>query len=278
MARYCGHCGQQNPDDGLYCDRFWDAVNATRAKAGQPLLYAVANDDCHFYPCTKTDKPCPFGEAYTVVRAAALTPAALFEAMEKGDSYASCGVDLEDVRFDGKTLYVSVPAKKGVTYTIKFITTKRGVDTGVVHTVSVASAVTVGKIVFAPAATASLTLSGEKITFAAADTPEVEVGANGTLYDGVAGGVGFTAITVAWLSQLNAFGMIAISMMLAIIAKGAETLQTRLAVPASISGIITGILLFCMLGCEFFINYRMVFRKQRGERAKHPADAGKEVA
>ena len=110
-----------------------------RAKAGQPLLYAVANDDCHFYPCTKTDKPCPFGEAYTVVRAAALTPAALFEAMEKGDSYASCGVDLEDVRFDGKTLYVSVPAKKGVTYTIKFITTKRGVDTGVVHTVSVAS-------------------------------------------------------------------------------------------------------------------------------------------
>ena len=127
------------PDDGLYNDRFWDVVNAVRAKAGQPLLYAVANDDCHFYPCTKTDKPCPFGEAYTVVRAAALTPAALFEAMEKGDSYASCGVDLEDVRFDGKTLYVSVPAKKGVTYTIKFITTKRGVDTGVVHTVGFAS-------------------------------------------------------------------------------------------------------------------------------------------
>ena len=59
--------------------------------------------------------------------------------VENRDFYASCGVDLEDVRFDGKTLYVSVPAKKGVTYTIKFITTKRGVDTGVVHTVSVPS-------------------------------------------------------------------------------------------------------------------------------------------
>ena len=59
----------------------------------------------------------------------------------------------------------------------------------------------------------------------------VASGANTTLYDGVAAGVGFTSITVAWLSQLNAFAMIAISMMLAVISKGAETLQTRLAVP-----------------------------------------------
>ena len=50
------------------------------------------------------------------------------------------------------------------------------------YAVSVDAAVTVGKIVLDPPASASLTLSGEKITFAAADTPEVEVGANGTLY------------------------------------------------------------------------------------------------
>ena len=94
----------------------------------------------------------------------------------------------------------------------------------------------------------------------------VASGANTTLYDGVAAGVGFTSITVAWLSQLNAFAMIAISMMLAVISKGAETLQTRLAVPASISDIITGILLFCMLGCEFFINYRLIFRSSKTEK------------
>ena len=87
-------------------------------------------------------------------------------------------------------------------------------------------------------------------------------GANNTLYDGVAGGVGFTSITVAWLSQLNAFAMVVISMMLAVLSKGAETLQTRMSVPASISDIITGILLFCMLGCEFFINYRLIFRNK----------------
>ena len=96
----------------------------------------------------------------------------------------------------------------------------------------------------------------------------VASGANGTLYDGVANGVGFTAITVAWLSQLNPFAMIAISMMLGILGKGAETLQTRLAVPTSISDIITGILLFCMLGCEFFINYRLIFRSGGGQKRK----------
>lgn len=85
-------------------------------------------------------------------------------------------------------------------------------------------------------------------------------GANNTLYDGVAAGAGFTAITVAWLAQLNPFGMIGISAMLAIIQKGSDTLQTRMGVPVSISDIITGILLFFMLGCEFFIHYRVIFR------------------
>ncbi len=94
----------------------------------------------------------------------------------------------------------------------------------------------------------------------------VASGANGTLYNGVADGVGFTSITVAWLSQLNAFAMVAISMMLAVLTKGAETLQTMLSVPASISDIIIGLLLFCMLGCEFFINYRMIFRSKNAAK------------
>jgi len=88
-------------------------------------------------------------------------------------------------------------------------------------------------------------------------------------YDGVAGGVGFTSITVAWLSQLNAFAMVGISGLLAVLSKGAETLQTRMAVPTSISDIITGILLFCMLGCEFFINYKLIFRGAGRKEARH---------
>ncbi len=93
-------------------------------------------------------------------------------------------------------------------------------------------------------------------------------GANGTLSSNIANGVGFTSITVAWLSQLNAFAMIVISMMLAVLTKGADTLQTSMNVPVSISNIIIGLLLFCMLGCEFFINYRLIFRgRSHGKEA-----------
>ena len=92
-------------------------------------------------------------------------------------------------------------------------------------------------------------------------------GANNTLYDGVAGGVGFTAITVAWLAQLNPFGMAAISAILAVLEKGADTLQTRMGVPVAISDVITGILLFFMLGCEFFIQYRVIVRGHEEKEA-----------
>ena len=90
-------------------------------------------------------------------------------------------------------------------------------------------------------------------------------GATNTLSKDIAGGVGFTSITVAWLSQLNAFAMVAISLMLGILTKGADTLQTVMNVPAAISDIIIGLLLFCMLGCEFFINYRLILRKKAGK-------------
>ena len=94
-------------------------------------------------------------------------------------------------------------------------------------------------------------------------------GANNTLYDGVAGGVGFTAITVAWLAQLNPFAMVVISALLAILEKGADTLQTAHAAspppsptssPASSCSV--------MLGCEFFINYQHGLPRQAEERHK----------
>ncbi|MBO4880447.1 MAG: ABC transporter permease [Firmicutes bacterium] len=95
-------------------------------------------------------------------------------------------------------------------------------------------------------------------------------GVNQTLYSNVAGGVGFTAITVCWLSQLNPFAMIVISLLLAVLSRGSSGLQTALGIPASISDIITGVILLCMLGCEFFINYRIIWR--------HKETAGKGAA
>ena len=88
----------------------------------------------------------------------------------------------------------------------------------------------------------------------------VASGANQTLYADVADGVGFTAITVAWLAQLNPFAMIIISLLFGVLSKGASSLQTGMGVPSSVSEIIKGLLLLCLLGCEFFINYRRTFR------------------
>ena len=88
-------------------------------------------------------------------------------------------------------------------------------------------------------------------------------GANHTLYDGVAGGVGFTAISVAWLAQLKPFAMIIIASMLAVLTKGSQTLNTRMQVPSTIADILTGFILLCMLGCEFFINYKISVRREK---------------
>lgn len=85
-------------------------------------------------------------------------------------------------------------------------------------------------------------------------------GADNTLYSGVAAGVGFTAITVAWLAGLNPIIMVFIAAFLAILTKGSGTIQTNFSIPASVADVLTGIILFAMLGCEFFIRYRLIFR------------------
>jgi len=85
-------------------------------------------------------------------------------------------------------------------------------------------------------------------------------GADYTLNANTAGGVGFTAITVAWLAKLNPIVMVFIAAFLAVLTKGSGTIQTNFGIPKSMADVLTGIILFFMLGCEFFINYRLIFR------------------
>ena len=88
-------------------------------------------------------------------------------------------------------------------------------------------------------------------------------GADFTLNETTAGGVGFTAITVAWLSHLNPLIMVLVSVFIAILERGAVRIQTTFMIPATISTVLIGIILFFMLACEFFINYRLVFRSRK---------------
>lgn len=94
-------------------------------------------------------------------------------------------------------------------------------------------------------------------------------GSSYTLTDNTAGGYGFTAITVAWLAKLNPFAMIVISIFLAVLKKGSNNIQTQFQIPASASEVLTGMILFFMLGCEFFINYRLIFRGSKNEEVPH---------
>jgi general nucleoside transport system permease protein len=90
-------------------------------------------------------------------------------------------------------------------------------------------------------------------------------GADYTLNEMTAGGVGFTAITVAWLGQLKPVPMLAVAFFIAVLEKGASRIQTTFAIPASASDVLVGGILFFMLACEFFINYRLIFRTKKGE-------------
>ena len=96
-------------------------------------------------------------------------------------------------------------------------------------------------------------------------------GADYTLNTGTSGGVGFTAIIVAWLAQLNPFVMILIAGLLAVLTKGSNAIQTSFRIPASAAEVLSAIILFFMLGCEFFINYRLVFRHKETEGKEETA-------
>lgn len=88
-------------------------------------------------------------------------------------------------------------------------------------------------------------------------------GADGMLSEHTAGGVGFTAITVAWLSKLNPFFMIPVSVFIALLKKGSLAVQSQMGIPASAADVLTGLILFFMLANDFFIEYRLVFRKRK---------------
>jgi simple sugar transport system permease protein len=92
-------------------------------------------------------------------------------------------------------------------------------------------------------------------------------GASRTISTSTAGGRGFTAIIVAWLAKFNTFVMILISFLLIFLEKGAIEIASRYNLNDYASQIITGIILFFILGSEFFINYKVNFRRRHsGER------------
>ncbi|MBQ7182922.1 MAG: ABC transporter permease [Clostridia bacterium] len=94
-------------------------------------------------------------------------------------------------------------------------------------------------------------------------------GTDHTLTTTITGGRGFTAVMVAWLAKFNPVWMILTSFLLVFLEKGAGDISTNFGLNKSFSDILTGIILFFIIGSEFFIQYRVSFRRHRKEDMGH---------
>lgn len=118
---YNGHPHVHNYGDSVTMgmDQVWDLLQIHYLKAGKAMLYGLATDDSHHYLEYKVGMSNP-GRGWIMVRAKALTPEALIEAMESGAFYATTGVELDEVKAEKKSLAIQVKAKPGTSYRIQF--------------------------------------------------------------------------------------------------------------------------------------------------------------
>ena len=91
-------------------------------------------------------------------------------------------------------------------------------------------------------------------------------GTDHTITRDTAGGRGFTAIMVSWLAHFDPIYMIVTSLLLAFLEKGAGQISTNFGLNDSFSEILTGIIIFFIIGSEFFINYEIKFREKEAKK------------
>ena len=86
-----------------------------------------------------------------------------------------------------------------------------------------------------------------------------------TISTKTAGGRGFTAIMVSWLAKFNPVYMILTAFLLAFLERGANEIATVYGLDQAFSDILTGVILFFIIGSEFFINYELRFHHSHKE-------------
>lgn len=84
-----------------------------------------------------------------------------------------------------------------------------------------------------------------------------------------ANNMGFTAIMVAWLAKFNPLMMILSSLLISFLTRGMGQVQTDFGITNdAVSDLVVGIIYFVVIGCEFFISYRLKFKKEKEKKAK----------
>ncbi len=90
-------------------------------------------------------------------------------------------------------------------------------------------------------------------------------GTNHTISKESAGGRGFTAIMVSWLAKFNPVYMVLTSFLIVFLEKGANSVSSTFKINDAIADIVTGVILLFIIGCEFFVNYKIVINKPSKE-------------
>ena len=93
----------------------------------------------------------------------------------------------------------------------------------------------------------------------------IAAGMDQTVTTNSVGGQGFTAIMVSWLGKFNPLFMILTSALIQVLNQGAAQISQDFNVSGALPAVITGIILFFIIGCEFFINYQLHFRGRHGQ-------------
>lgn len=91
-----------------------------------------------------------------------------------------------------------------------------------------------------------------------------------TLTEQFTGGLGFTAVITTWLARLSPIGIIGTSFSFAMLIQGGRYLETAMNISSKMSDVLQGVIIFFVLGCEFFIQYKIIFHKpvKKGGEAK----------
>ncbi len=90
-------------------------------------------------------------------------------------------------------------------------------------------------------------------------------GSSHSIDSNLVGGRGFTAIMVSWLGKFNPITMILTTLLLVFLGRGADEVTSKFGLNGDFSDILTGIILFFIIGCEFFINYKINFSHRKKE-------------
>jgi simple sugar transport system permease protein len=90
-----------------------------------------------------------------------------------------------------------------------------------------------------------------------------------SLSEQLSGGLGYTAIITTWLARLSPPVIVVVSFLFSMLLQGGSFLQSAMKIPSSVADILQGVIIFFVLGSEFFVRYR--FSHVAGAAKKEPA-------